>query len=418
MEVPKLKGFRDRSDDSEKAGALAKLYEIGPLRLRKNTLKTVKAFISQENLQHNAKIIRQRCGSARICAVVKANGYGHDARLAVGALNNECAESFAVSTIEEAEQIRPFVSGRTILVTCPLFHDIDPQLVQLAQLRGFHCSVCSIDALAYIQEHLIRNPNADLDRQNRLNIHLKIDTGMTRLGCSPQEAPLLIESIRTNKSLKLAGIYTHLATADDDLDYARRQLSIYREVLVNNALDNPRDRTIVKHVCNTSAALQLADDRFDMARIGIGLFGYTNIDDNLQDDLDLRPVMRVEAPVVQVKKIPAGSTCGYGRTYTAPHDMIIGIIPMGYADGLLRCLSGKMIMLAGNVPAPVIGRISMDLTIVDLSNAPKPREGMTLTVIDDRKSSPCSVGNLAAIANTIPYEIFISIGNRIKRELV
>ena len=408
--------------------SLANIYEIGPLRLRQQSLKTVKAYISRKNLRHNAALIRKICGNqTKICAVVKANAYGHNAKSVVKTLNaniNDCeinhlgslpqtgssvqyADCFAVSSIEEAEQIFPFAQGKNILITAPLFCGIAPELVKLAQIRAFHCTICSLDALKYLKS--ILDPAA-----GKINIHLKIETGMGRLGCYPDQAQNLLAELEPSDYFNLTGVYTHFATADEpELDFAHQQLDHFTAFLAQTKLDHRPNLTI--HTSNTSAALRFPQARMDMVRCGIGLFGYTNI---AESNWDLKPVLRVEAPVIQIKTIPVGQTCGYGRTFRTQRDTRIGIVPVGYADGLFRQLSNRATMRFQNTNLPIIGRISMDLTIIDLTDCPVSHEGMSVTVVDDDPQSPANAENLAKLAGTIPYEILINIGNRVKRELV
>ncbi|MCF7958601.1 MAG: alanine racemase [Phycisphaerae bacterium] len=390
--------------------SLAQLYEVGPLHLRDQSLKTVKALVNQNHLRHNAVIIKKQCSPATLfCAVVKANAYGHGAKSIVASLPPEYADAFAVSSIEEAEEIYPFVRKRKILVTAPVFSGINPQLIQLAQARGFNCTICTMDSLKYVREHLHHQlPN--------LPVHLKLDTGMGRIGCRLSDIQELLATIRETRSIILAGVYTHLATADNDLQYASEQLEQFNTFLNSHPLLNQKH--IIKHTCNTSALLQLPHAHYDMVRCGIGLYGYANVVEQTSLTLALKPILRVETPVVQVKQLQAGESCGYNQSYIAAHDMVIGIVSVGYADGLMRCLSNCGSMRFNDQWVPIIGQVSMDLTIVDLSSIREPYEGMTLTVIDNEPGSPCSVQALSRQANTIPYEIFTGIGNRIKRELV
>jgi len=403
--------LQNQTDQQHARAALANLYEIGPLRLCDRGLKTVKAYISRGRLRHNAAILKKYCDpKVNFCAVVKANGYGHEARSVVASLDAGYADSFAVSSIEEAEQIYPFVSGRTVLTTCPVFGGIDPQLVKLAQIRGFHCTVCSVEALRYLSSCLEEYPGP-------LKLHLKVDTGMGRLGCVNQQAQEILQMIGQNKKLQLAGIYTHLATADDNnMEYTRQQLAIFDELLAATGLDN--NPAVIKHSCNTSATLRLAEKHYDMVRCGIGLYGYTDAGEDEAKQLGLLPVLKVVAPLIQVKPLLKGQSCGYGRTFVAERDMVTGIVPAGYADGLRRYLSNHACMRVQGKDVPIIGRISMDLTIVDLSKVDNPHEGMSLTVIDDNYESPCNAAALARTADTIAYEILAGIGNRVKRQFI
>jgi len=366
------------------------------------------AYISRSNLRHNAQVLKARCcPSVRLCAVVKADAYGHGARSVMAALS-DLVDNFAVFTIEEAEQIYPWAKGKSILSMRPLFSGLDPELIHLAQARRVHCALCSAVALNYV--------NSVLDPAlPRLNIHLKLDTGMGRAGCSGEEATQLVELIQASRGLRLAGIYTHFACSDEpDLEFTRRQLVVFKEALQRTGLaDNHK---VLRHTCNTITTLRLPEAHLDMVRCGLGLYGY--VGQAFHGRYDLRPVLRVEAPLILVKSIPAGHACGYGRSFIAPRDMTIGIVPVGYADGLFRHLSNQAHCRIGEVIAPIIGRISMDQSIIDLSAVPNPAEGMVVTVIDDRVNSTCNAQSLADLAGTIPYEVMTALGYRIKRVLV
>ncbi len=392
-------------------------FRIGPMCLSERTQKTVKAYLSRKNLRHNAGRLKTIIGpAATLCAVVKANGYGHNARDIVNSLSvppentgpelqGDYASCFAVFNIEEAVQIHPFVTAKTILVMSPLFDGLDAELIELAQARGFHCTIASTDAVQHLETVLSSNAE-------KLPVHLKLDTGMGRVGVLPDEAGMLLDRIQHSQRLHLAGVYTHFADADD-VAFTEHQLCTFEKFLARNGLKERND--VIKHAANTAGILKVPDARFDMVRCGIGLYGYTNIEGEANPDWDLKPVLRVEAPVVQVKRIAAGQSCGYDRTFFAQRDTTIGIVPIGYADGLFRELSNRACMRYDNIDLPIVGRISMNMTIVDLSHVPEPHEGMTVTVLDDKPDSPCNAQALAKLAGTIPYEILTALGNRIKR---
>ena len=381
------------------------------MRLGDRRLNTVKAYVSRSNLRHNALVLRRYCSSSvELCAVLKANAYGHDSRSVACSLNGRHVDRFAVATIEEAEQVFPFARGKPILVTSPLFDGLDGQLIKLARARGFHCTVCSHVSLEHLESTLE-------DSAQPLNVQVKLDTGMGRLGCSREEAGDLTAAIRSSCKMRLTGVYTHFATADEaDEEYARGQLATFEGILDETALRGQSG--VLKHACNTSATLRFPAAHFDMVRCGIGLYGYLNMAGNCPAQAELRPALRVEAPLVQVRNIPAGQCCGYGRDFVAPRDMTIGIVPVGYADGLLRQLSNRVFLRVGSVNTAIVGRISMDLTIIDLTKVPSPREGMAVTIIDDQPESPCSAAALAKLGDTIPYEILTAVGSRVKRCLV
>jgi len=369
---------------------------------------SITAYISRSNLLHNAALLSGQCReSVRFCPAVKADAYGHDAQLVTSALAEQ-ADAYAVVTIEEAEQIRPVAAGKPILAMRPLFAGVDSELIELARERGFHCTICSISALRYVQSAL--KPGT-----SRLNVHLKVDSGMGRAGCLPEQAQALVEAVDQSDQLQLTGVYTHFATADEpDLSFAHQQLSLFERFMVDSGL--MQRGGIIRHACNSTATLRLGQAHYDMVRPGIAVYGY--LCEHLQGKYDLHPVLRLEAPLVQVKTISPGQSCGYGRTFVASHQMRIGLVPVGYADVVLRRLSNGGVMLIGDREVPIIGRVSMDQTIVDLTNVASASEGTTVTVVDNRQDSPCNAQAIANATGTIPYEVLTGIGNRVKRVLV
>ena len=367
----------------------------------------VRAYVSGARLRHNVAAVKGHCADGvRFCAVVKADGYGHDASLVVGALAGDPnVDWFGVRTIGEGLLIHRWVKGKPIMVLGPIFSGIEPELVRLAQGYGFHCGVCSAAAVRYVDGVLG-------SAGTPLGVHLKVDTGMGRLGCAPGAAVEICGAIGASRNLKLAGIYTHLATADEtDLTFAQEQLAVFDGVLAQNGL--AKDATVIKHTCNSAGALRLPGGHFDMVRVGIALYGY--LCEELHGQYDLRPVLRLEAPLVEVKQIRAGQSCGYGRTFIASADMTVGVLPVGYADGLQRCLSNRGSLRIAGQYVPIVGRVSMDNTIVDLTGVANPSEGDMVTVIDDDPASRCNAQGLADLAETIPYEMLTSIGPRVQR---
>lgn len=376
----------------------------------------LRAYISRKNLRHNATVLKNRCGAGtKLCVEVKADAYGHRAKLVVPCLV-DLADMFAVASIEEAEEIYPLLQNlrdrqdKPVLVHRPLFAGMDVRQIELAQARGFHCTVCSREGLRYTAEQLD-------DSLPALNVHLQIDTGMGRLGCPDQDALMLLQLIGQEKKSCLRGVYTHFAAADeDDLSFTYEQLGLFQNFLADSGLNQRND--ILKHTANTSATLRVPQAHFDMVRCGIGIYGYRDFMKDDTEPVDLLPVLRLEATLIQIKNLKAGHSCGYGRAFIAPRDMVVGIVSVGYNDGLLRSLSNRAVFRYGELCLPVIGRVSMDLTIVDLTLVPSPVEGMKVIVIDDRPDSPCNAAALARQADTIPNEILTSIGNRVKRELI
>jgi len=224
------------------------------------------ALLRAANLRHNIAVVRARCaGSVRFCAVVKADAYGHDSRLVVSCLAEDGADSFAVYTIEEAEHIYGVARNKPILIMQPIFAGTEAGQVKLAAGRHFHCTVCSAAGIRRIETALATTGQ-------RLNVHLKIDTGMGRSGCRVGEVGSLLEAIAASGAIRLTGIYTHLATADEaDLTFAREQLAAFDSLLRTHKLTGRRD--LVRHACNSAGALRVSAGHYDMVRVGIAMYG-------------------------------------------------------------------------------------------------------------------------------------------------
>ena len=370
-------------------------------------MSAVRAYISQAKLRHNVGVLKAHCSPpAGVFAVVKANGYGLDAALVAQSVVDK-VDGFAVVSIEEAEQVFPHAGGKTILALRPIHVDADTELIRLAAERQFHCAICCEEALRYVETVLAEG-------STRLAIHVQIDTGMGRAGIRPENAAELIRAVQESRLVHLAGVFSHFATADTaDLTFAQEQTETFRRFLSETGLDKRTD--VIRHLCNSAGTFRVPPAHFDMVRPGMALYGY--LCDEFHGQYDLQPVVRVEAPLTQVKAIPTGQTCGYGRTFRTRRDSVIGLVSMGYADGVQRRLSNKGCMRIGPHYVPIIGRVSMDQTIVDLTELPNTAAGMTVIVIDDRIDSRCNVQAIANTVGTICNEIVTSLGPRVQRVL-
>jgi alanine racemase len=247
----------------------------------------------------------------------------------------------------------------------------------------------------------------------RAAIQLMVDTGMTRSGVSCEDLGGLLDTVASHPSLKLTGLCTHFSCAEDvGGEATARQLAMF-----GGATDPIAARLkgkVIRHAANSAALFLRPETHFDMVRPGIALYG---VDPSLAPTSErlLKPVMRWTAPLVQIHTVRAGTAVGYGQTWKASRDTRIGLVPVGYADGYPRCLSSQGVMRVQGQACPVAGRVSMDLTTIDLTNAPHAVLGDEVTVLDSDPLSPASVYELARLANTIPYEITCGIGQRIHR---
>jgi alanine racemase len=261
------------------------------------------------------------------------------------------------------------------------------------------CSKSAADDVARIAQRM----------NKRATVQVMIDTGMARSGVGVDRAAELLQQVNQWPELKLAGVSTHMAAADMPQDYiGTEQLNHFRRVT------DPLEGKIPRHAANSAAAFFLPDSHFEMIRPGISLYG---IDPTGSPWLDrkLRPVAKWTAPLVGVRDIPKGQGVGYSHTWLAPRDGRIGLVPIGYADGYARLLSNRAAMIVQGKSAPVVGRVSMDMTTIDLTDIPQANLGDEVTVIDNDPLSPASAYELAKQAETIPYEILCRIGPRVRR---
>lgn len=373
--------------------------------------RDVIAQISLDALRHNVNVLRQQCRpGVRLCAALKANAYGHSVRIVAPVLAQTPVSMAAVATLDEAIELRNLNWAKPILLFGPIFADGEPsgRKERLQAVLDYDLTATVVDF--YGARDLALEAEA---RGKIVRCHVKIDSGMGRMGISPGGAVQLAQRLQELPSVAIEGVYTHLATADEaDKTYCLEQLSTFRGAI--DALAKVRVRPWMVHAAATGALLDLPESHFDMVRPGIGLYGLFP-SDQISNRPDLRPVLKVTSRVVLVKKIAAGQSVGYGRTWVAPKDSVIGIVPIGYHDGYLRSLSNRSFMTVRGELAPVIGRVSMDQTMVDLTRVACAAVGDEVVVIDDNPSAPNSVVNLARIMQTVPYEVVALLGSRVAR---
>jgi alanine racemase len=369
------------------------------------------AEISASAVRHNLALLRGLLKpNAKLCAVVKADCYGHGLHLLAGVIETHC-DFFAVATPEEAVRLRELGVVKPVLVFLSpsalgdynAIHEAMEELIA----RDVTLTVVSRDELPLLAEaagHVGRTAN----------VHFKIDTGMGRSGMPPWHVGLLAAALREQAPVRLTGMYTHLASADEtDKSYAQHQLTQFRQAMASGkGLD-----CVVRHAANSAAVIDLPEAHFDMVRPGIAMYGYQP-SDQMHRRLALRPAMRLAGRLMQVKTLPAGSRCGYGLTHRFERDSVVGLAPIGYGDGYFRCLSNKASMRVAGRDVPICGRVSMDQIIVDLTDVPGAKVGDEVEIISNDPAAANSIENLARLADTIPYEITCRLGRRVKRVLV
>lgn len=370
----------------------------------------ITARISRGAVAHNLRVLRAAIPpGCRLMAVVKSDAYGHGVAGLIETLVAD-ADALAVATIAEAMHLRQLGYAGEILVTVACG----------ARSGGNQLRACAEAFRAGIT--LTVTDRADVVPLRTLAesmhvapaIHVKIDTGMGRSGIVPSDAAGLLGQIQRSHPLHLAGVYTHLATSDEgDKSHAEHQFNIFMETL-RRAGPLPG---AVRHIANSAAVGDLPYMALDAVRPGIALYGHQPSEE-LTAPLPLRPCLQLTAPIVQIKWLPTGATCGYGRITKLHRSTRIGIVPVGYADGLPRSLSGRFSVGLPTGHAAVLGRISMDQIIIDLTDHPATGVGAEVEIISPVPDSPNSVANLARIAGTIPYELTCRLGRRVNYDVV
>ncbi|HKQ49959.1 MAG TPA: alanine racemase [Phycisphaerae bacterium] len=367
------------------------------------------AIIDTQRLVQNFRALKA-CSTAgvKLCAPLKANAYGHGIDLVAPALYDAGADEAAVATIVEALELRRLGWDRPILVLGNILSvaDESERRERLAAVIRQRLTLTITDETT-VGLLLAAEPTAPID------VHLKIDTGMGRMGVAPERALELIQAIRSVKALRLTGIYSHFATADlHELDLAGHQLATFRRTLT--ALSDFLPRGVTRHLANSAATISMPEAHFDMVRPGLALYGYLPAE-HMAERIALRPILRLETHLTAVKELPSGHCVGYGQTFTTRRPTRLGIAPIGYFDGFLRALSNAAIVSTDHGDAPIVGRISMDQLAVDLTDLPPVVPGTAITLISDDPARPNSVAAIARRLGTIPYEVTCLLGQRIDR---
>ena len=342
-----------------------------------------------------------------ICAAVKADAYGHGATVVARTALEAGVSHLGVATVREGADLR----RQGIVAPILLFAQPLPGEIPLIIETGLSPFVSDMEFAALLDK-------AAATAKTRLAVHLKIDTGMRRLGCAPGEAPAFAERLAASDALDHAGTATHLATSDStvpgDLAYTEKQIDVFRESVesIRAAGLNPG----IVHAANSGAIILHPKAWHDMARPGILLYGYKTASDAALEaalpPLRVEPVMELRAKVVLAKKVGKGESVSYGRTWVADRDTVIAVLSIGYADGLPRLASNRWQAVIAGEAYPLVGTICMDQCMVDLGPSPKARRWDDAVVFGG--AAP-GADVLASRIGTIPYEILCNVNKRVPR---
>jgi alanine racemase len=368
-----------------------------------DSVRPTRAEISLEHLRHNLTQLG-RAARVPIWSVLKADAYGHGAKAVARTLERAGAQGMCVALIEEGIELREAGIVVPILVMSGHYESAWPELLRHS-LTPVLSRVDQIDALA--EEVRERNGAA-------FGVHVKVDTGMARLGAPMTELPALANALREHPELRLDGLMTHFATAESDAAFVEQQLDRFERAtaLFRRMGLEPRQR----HAANTAALLAHPRARLDLVRPGIGLFGMAP---GVAAEVRLRPVMRVRSEVISLRTLATGASVGYGATFRAARESRIATIPMGYGDGLSRALSNRGQVLVRGRRAPIAGAVSMDLTSIDVTEIPGVEIGDEVVVLGSQDgplgSDTLSAEEIAAQTSTIAWEVLTGISRRVPR---
>ena len=377
------------------------------------------AEINLDAVAHNVQMAKANLKpTTKLCAVVKADAYGHGAvRVAQEAARNG-ADFFAVALLQEVwRRVRAGESLSAAWEGVKLREaGIETPILVLGSMLPEVAEICvryDISHAVFDEERLYALNAAALKLHTKAKIHIKIDTGMHRIGVHVRDAGRFAKLAASLPGIYIEGVFSHFATADaDDKQYAAYQFERFQEAL--RLIEAEGVHIPIRHIANSAALTELQEYQLDMVRQGITLYGLhpAHMIDCYKD---FEPVMTVKTQVAFVKTLPPGETIGYGRTYTLTRPSVIATVPIGYADGVSRRLSNRGYMLVNGMKAPIIGRVCMDQTMLDVTDIPDVKLGSEVIVFGGREL-PMEL--VAEWADTICYEIICDVSPRVPREYV
>ena len=350
----------------------------------------------------NLEAVRGAIGAGRdILLVVKADAYGHGAVEIADAAADQGVAQLGVATLHEGIQLRRAGSTLPIVALSPLL----PSEIDEAVAHELDPTVCDLD--------FARALSAAATREGRpLRCHVEIDTGMGRTGVRAEEARSFLARLVELPGLRLASLFTHFPDADgEDLSFSRDQLARFRELLAQLAADGIRPPRI--HAANSAATVNLPDSYFDWVRVGLIAYGHRPPRCDL--DLAIRPVLSFKSRLVQVRDLPAGSTVSYARTCATRAPTKVGVVAVGYGHGYSWLLSSRGAMLVRGRRVPILGRVTMDLTMVDLTGVPEAATGDEVVLFGEQGDAALTLEEVARGSETLPYEVMCTIGKRVTR---
>lgn len=360
------------------------------------------AEIDLSAIRHNIGVTRQLVGAGvEIMAVVKADAYGHGSVAVARTAVESGVDRLGVATLSEAVELREAgVHSPIQILGCSLPEQAEDIV---------HYNIVQTVSNAEIVRALSR---AAARARRMARIHIKVDTGMGRVGVSEHELPRFVRRVSEYESVRIEAIMTHLPCADEERDdFTPSQIEGFRRTVGDEAV---RLLNVPLHTANSAAIIRYPESHFNLVRPGLMLYGATTLSDCPIKPL-LKPALSLRSRIVQIRTMSGGETVSYGRTYVIPRDTVVATIPIGYADGFSRMLSGRAQVLVNGKKVPVIGRVCMDQCLVDIGDAGEVRLGDIVTLIGTDNGESIHAEEIAVWAGSIPHEVLCTIGKRVQR---
>lgn len=371
-------------------------------------MRPTKVIVDLNKISSNVTQLKKAINNnVSLMSVVKANAYGHGSY----EVAKQCIESgsnwLGVALPFEGAELREQGIKAPILV----LGGIDE--LQIDTIIDYNLSLC------VFSKEILYSLNKCAKKKGKIaNVHLKIDTGMGRLGVrNLSEAVLLLDYISDLDNIKLEGIFTHFSSSDEqDIEYTKQQIKIFGSILCNVKRIYPSIEWI--HSSNTAAIINYPDAHYNLVRAGIGLYGYYPSSYVRESNIVLKPALSWYTKIVYVKRVRKGDYISYGRTFQAKSDLLIATLPVGYADGYNRLLSNNGRVIINGQYADVVGRVCMDQIMIDISHVINPKIGSKVTLLGNDNNLSITADDIAYKCNTIAYEILTNISYRVPREYI
>ncbi len=370
----------------------------------------VELEINLENLSQNIKNLKGLLKQETLfMAVVKANAYGHGMTEVSYAAIQAGADWLAVTNIDEAIELREAKIHKPILILGEVLNDD----LRTAANKDISVALISLEKIREV---------SDINFDKPLKVHLKIDTGLNRLGIELAEIPEAVRILKSHRNIIIEGVFSHLASVEkENFDYAKTQVKNFKEAI--KILQQNGVQDIIRHLAATAATLLLPDSQFDMVRCGLGIYGLwpsEEIKKSFDHSDFLSPVLEFKTQIVQTKKVSEGEKIGYGCSFEAKNDMKIAIIPIGYYDGFDRELSNRGAVLISGIKCPVVGRVCMSMSIIDISKliSQNSKVGDEVVIIGKQGNAEITVDDLTEKLNTNNYEIVTRLPAHLPRVFI